>query len=83
MPESVISSELDLFEDFDFPHTPCREFQGSRSQTQIEGRRRSMVHSNCGVPPPQSEKCSLDSSLILVIDLPSPMRSMTWVDCGP
>jgi len=44
---------------------------------------RSMVHSDYVVQPKQSGKWSLDSSLILVVDLPFPTRLTTWVDCGP
>jgi len=43
----------------------------------------SKVRSDCGVQPLPSREFSLDSSLILVVDLPFPTRSMMWVDCGP
>jgi hypothetical protein len=77
-PENAISSELDLLEYFSIPHAPCISGIASNSDrrsTMIDGSQKlwgpNMRTLYQRVRPPQSGKCSLDSSLTGIVDLPA------------
>jgi hypothetical protein len=77
-PENAISFELDLLEYFTIPRAPCVSGIASNSDRRsmtINGSQKLWGPNMRGlyqrVQPPQSGKCSLDSSLTRIVDLPA------------